>query len=194
MLETYDSNVDCKLDIVHYGVGNISESDIEFATAFKAIIYGFNIECHAKVEEIANSKNVPIKMHNVIYKLVDDMKDEINNKLPQKEVEEVMGEANVLQQFIINDGRKKIPVAGCRCVRGVLKKHALFRLVRDTEMIHEGKLESMRHLKNEVDSIKKDVECGLQFGDKTIEFKAGDTIECYEIVMVNQQTDWDPGF
>lgn len=186
--------MDCKLDIVHYGVGNISESDIEFATAFEAIIYGFNIECHPKLEQMANSKNVAIKMHNVIYKLIDDLKVEINSKLPQKEVDEVLGEANVLQQFIINDGRKKIPVAGCRCVKGILKKHGLYRLVRGTEIVHEGKLESMRHLKNEVDSIKKDVECGLQFGDKAVEFQEGDTIQCYQLVNVNQETDWDPGF
>ncbi|GLV40171.1 mitochondrial translation initiation factor 2 [Carabus blaptoides fortunei] len=194
VLETYDSNTDCKLDVVHYGVGNISESDVELATVFNAIIYGFNIECPSKVEQVASTKNIPMKMHNVIYKLVDDLKEEINKKLPQKEAEEILGEANVLQQFVINEGKKKIPIAGCRCVKGTLKKQAKYRVVRDNDIIYEGSLESMRHLKNEVESIKKDVECGLQFDENTFEFKPGDTILCYELKMVPQQTHWDPGF
>lgn len=91
VLETYDSNTDCKLDVVHYGVGNISESDVELATVFNAIIYGFNIECPPKIEQVASVKNISMKMHNVIYKLVDDLKEEINKKLPQKEAEEILG-------------------------------------------------------------------------------------------------------
>lgn len=138
VLDTYDSNTDCKLDVVHYGVGNITESDIEFAESFNAIIYGFNIECSPKIDQIAQTKSISIKMHNVIYKLVDDLKTEINAKLPTKHVEETVGEANVLQQFIINEGKRKVPVAGCRCVKGLLKKHAKYRLVRGNEVIHEG--------------------------------------------------------
>lgn len=94
VLETYDSNNDCKLELVHYGVGNISESDVELAQSFNAIIYAFNIECPPKVASLAASKNVPIKSHNIIYKLVDDLKEEINVKLPVTQEEQLLGNLN----------------------------------------------------------------------------------------------------
>ncbi|XP_047111095.1 translation initiation factor IF-2, mitochondrial isoform X1 [Schistocerca piceifrons] len=194
VLETYHSNSQCKLDLVHYGVGGVTETDIELAEVFGAIIYGFNVSTLKKAQEMANSKKISIRHHNVIYKLIDDLKKEISTKLPEKEVEQTLGEANVLQEFIINEGRKKIPVAGCRCTKGILKKNALYRLVRGEEILYEGSLESMRHVKNEVDSIKKDVECGLRLSDPSIRFQPGDNLVCYEVIKEPQETDWDPGF
>lgn len=101
VLDTYDSNTDCKLDVVHYGVGNVSESDVELARSFDAIIYGFNISVPSKVEQLAMSKNVPIKFHNIIYKLVDDLKLEISSKLPKKNVEQVLGNFKILLHIYI---------------------------------------------------------------------------------------------
>ncbi|XP_044264205.1 translation initiation factor IF-2, mitochondrial [Tribolium madens] len=192
-LDTYDSP-ECKMDLVHYGVGAVSENDVELAQAFRGIIYAFNTNCPKNIQELAENSGVNIKFHNVIYKLVDDVKAEINDRLPQKEQDEVLGEATVLQHFEINDGRKKVQVAGCRCVKGVLRKSALYRVVRNGQIIHEGQLSSMRHLKNEVDLIKTDVECGLRLQDKTVVFQPGDSIICYQKVTVPQVTTWDPGF
>ncbi|XP_037943309.1 translation initiation factor IF-2, mitochondrial-like, partial [Teleopsis dalmanni] len=189
VLETYNSNEQCRLDLVHYGVGNITEGDIELAKTFNAIIYAFSVDVPVKA-----TKSVSIRPCNIIYRLIDDLKKEISSKLPTKDVEEKLGEASVLQQFFINEGRKEVPVAGCRCVKGILKKAQKFRLVRDGDVIYEGTLESMRHLKNEVDSIKKDVECGLRFKDINIIPQAGDTIICYATNAEPQLTDWDPGF
>nr|CAD7405689.1 unnamed protein product [Timema cristinae] len=103
-------------------------------------------------------------------------------------------EANVLQEFKVTEGKKKVSVAGCRCVKGHLKKSAQYRLLRGQQIVHEGGLESMRHLKNEVDTIKKDVECGLRLNDDTVSFQPGDILQCYEIKHVKQETQWDPGF
>ncbi|PSN43893.1 Translation initiation factor IF-2 [Blattella germanica] len=139
VLETYDGNDICKLDLVHYGVGAVTETDLELADAFK-------------------------------------------------------GEANVLQVFEVSEGKKKLPVAGSRCTKGILRKAGKYRLVRGNDTIYDGSLASMRHLKNEVDSIKKDVECGLRLDDGTISVQPGDTIICYEIRNEEQKTDWDPGF
>uniref|UniRef100_A0A1I8P923 Tr-type G domain-containing protein n=1 Tax=Stomoxys calcitrans TaxID=35570 RepID=A0A1I8P923_STOCA len=189
VLETYTGHDKCRLDVVHYGVGNISESDVELAKSFNAIIYAFSIEPPTKV-----ASDVSIRMCNIIYRLIDDLKEEISNKLPPMEVEEVLGEANVLQQFSITEGRKEVPVAGSRCTKGVLKKSQKFRLVRNGEVIYDGELESMRHLKNEMDSIKKDVECGLRFKDTKVIPQAGDVIVCYSTRTEPQKTDWDPGF
>ncbi|XP_032593334.1 translation initiation factor IF-2, mitochondrial isoform X2 [Drosophila grimshawi] len=190
VLETYNSNDRCRLDIVHYGVGNVTDGDLELAKAFNAIIYAFAVE----TPQSKLAKEVDVKSYNVIYRLIDDLKEQLSSKLPSVEVEEQLGEANVLQHFFINEGRKEIPVAGCRCTKGVLKKSQRFRLLRDGEIIYDGALESMRHLKNEVDSIKKDVECGLRFKDNKVLPEAGDTLQCYTTHMEAQQTDWDPGF
>ncbi|XP_068156098.1 translation initiation factor IF-2, mitochondrial isoform X1 [Drosophila tropicalis] len=190
VLETYNSNERCRLDIVHYGVGNVTEGDLELAKAFDAIIYAFAVE----TPQAKAAGDVKIHSYNVIYRLIDDLKEQLSSKLAPVEVEEQLGEANVLQNFIINEGRKEVPVAGCRCTKGVLKKSHKFRLLRDGEVIYDGHLESMRHLKNEVDSIKKDVECGLRFKDTKILPQAGDILQCYATQMESQQTDWDPGF
>ncbi|XP_034661170.1 translation initiation factor IF-2, mitochondrial [Drosophila subobscura] len=190
VLETYSSNEICRLDIVHYGVGNVTEGDLELAKAFDAIIYAFAVE----TPQLKAAKDVTVRSYNIIYRLIDDLKEQLSSKLPPVEVEEVLGEANVLQSFIINEGRKEVPVAGCRCTKGVLKKAQKFRLVRDGEVVYDGQLESMRHLKNEVDSIKKDVECGLRFRDAKVLAQAGDILQCYTTHMEAQQTDWDPGF
>ncbi|CAG0888548.1 unnamed protein product, partial [Darwinula stevensoni] len=106
----------------------------------------------------------------------------------------LLGEADVLQEFLVSEGRKKIPVAGSRCTKGVLKKSANFRVLRGGNILHEGSLSSMRHLKNEVDAIKKDTECGLCFQDISLRFQPGDTIICFQIVKQPQKIDWDPGF
>lgn len=138
VIETYDSNNECKLDLVHYAVGNITENDIDLAETFNAVIYAFNVQCPEKLVSVVKTKKIHLKYHNVIYKLIDDLKENISAKLPPKSQEEVIGEANVLQQFTVNDGKKKIPVAGCRCTKGMLKKNAFYRLMRANELIHEG--------------------------------------------------------
>ncbi|KAH8232459.1 hypothetical protein KR032_007205 [Drosophila birchii] len=190
VLETYSSNDSCRLDIVHYGVGNVTEGDLELAKAFDAIVYAFAVE----VPQPKAAKDVNVRSYNIIYRLIDDLKEQLSSKLPPVEVEEVLGEANVLQNFLINEGRKEVPVAGCRCTKGLLKKAQKFRLLRDGETVYDGPLESMRHLKNEVDTIKKDVECGLRFRDTKVLPQPGDILQCYTTHMEAQQTDWDPGF
>lgn len=133
VLETYTGHDKCRLDIVHYGVGNVSESDVELAKSFNAIIYAFAVEPPAKI-----TSDVPIRLCNIIYRLIDDLKEEISSKLPPVEVEEILGEANVLQMFSISEGRKEVPVAGSRCTKGVLKKSQKFRLVRNGEIVYDG--------------------------------------------------------
>ncbi|KAF6209514.1 hypothetical protein GE061_015261 [Apolygus lucorum] len=188
VLETYD-NPKCRLDIVHYGVGPVTKNDITLAESFDAIVYTFN----TKLLETPPD-GVIVKNHNVIYRLVDDIKDEINKRLPQIDVEELVGEANVLQEFLINEGKNKIPVAGCRCVKGSLKKSSNFRLIRGEEVIYDGTLSSLRHLKDEVDSIKKDLECGIRLSDTSVRFQQGDTLICYKINKKGDVIEWDPGF
>ncbi|XP_033227277.1 translation initiation factor IF-2, mitochondrial isoform X1 [Belonocnema kinseyi] len=194
VLVTYTSHNACLLDIVHHEVGPVTETDLELAKTFNAVIYCFNTDIPRKLDDIAKKQKIEVRRHNVIYKLIDDLKDEISRTLPKLKVDEVIGEADVMKEFEINEGRKKVKVAGCRCTKGVLKKSGLYKLVRDGEVIYRGKLSSMRHLKSEVDSIKADVECGLRFVDQSVSFQPGDTIVCYKLRYDPQYTDWNPGF
>lgn len=189
VLDTYDRSDICKLDVVHYGVGDVTEGDLELASVFNAIVYAFSTKPPAIVP-----KGVVVKEFNIIYRLIDDLKSEINAKLPAVEVEDVLGEANVLQIFKVNEGRKEVTVVGCRCVKGVLKKSAKYKLKRQNDVLSDGPLASMRHLKNEVDSIKKDVECGLKLENQEIVPEPGDVLICYTTKLEDQKTDWDPGF
>ncbi|XP_043214904.1 translation initiation factor IF-2, mitochondrial-like isoform X1 [Amphibalanus amphitrite] len=193
VLDTYHES-DVRLDLVHYGVGNVTESDVSIAKMFNAVVYGFNVEAPPDVAARARSDNTPIRLVNVIYRLVDDVRQELNKLMPLKEVDEVIGEANVLQEFVVTEKKHKIPVAGCRCTKGQLKKADKYRLVREGETVYDGTLSSMRHLKNEVDTVKKDVECGLMLADPEVRFQPGDVLVCYRTVRREQTTDWDPGF
>lgn len=189
VLDTYAGSAICRLDVVHYGVGDVNEGDLELAKVFNAIVYTFSIKPPPSIP-----KGVVVREFNIIYRLVEDLKNEINAKLPQVEVEENLGEANVLQIFKVNEGRKEVTVIGCRCVKGVLKKSARFKLKRLDQILCDGPLLSMRHLKNEVDSIKRDVECGLKLEDQAVDPEPGDVLICYTTKFEVQTTDWDPGF
>lgn len=190
VLDTYSSSDKCRLNIIHYDIGEINDGDLDLAKTFNAIIYAFSI----KSTKTLPTKTIDIREFNIIYRLIDDLKDEINKHLPQTPVEEILGEANVLQIFTITEKRKELQVIGCRCTKGLLKKKSKFKLMRNDECLYDGELESMRHLKNEVDTVKKDIECGLRFADTTIVAQPGDTIISYAIQMENQTIDWNPGF
>lgn len=189
VLDTYNSHDRCRVDVVHYGVGDVNDGDLELGRVFDALVYAFAVRQPAQLP-----KGVRVREFDIIYRLVDDLKAEINRQLPAAEVEDVLGEANVLQIFDITEGKREVRVLGCRCVRGVLKKGSRYKLLRQGELMHDGALESMRHLKNEVDTIKSGVECGLRLNDQTVEAQNGDTLVCYTTKMVEQKTDWDPGF
>ncbi|CAN8031726.1 unnamed protein product [Ixodes persulcatus] len=194
ILDTYHSHRSCRLDLMHYGVGAVTESDVELAQPFNAVVYAFHVPVLESARKLAEEGGVEIRDFKVIYHLVEDIRKELGKRLPLADAEEVHGEALVLQEFLVNEGRKKVPVAGCRCTKGALRKDALFKVCRNSETIHTGSLSSMRHLKNEVDSIKKDVECGLMLQDSGVRFQHGDVLVCFSIKQVPQETDWDPGF
>jgi len=193
VLETYHSSL-CNLEVLHFGVGSVTLSDVELASTFKAIIYGFNTTVMPDARELAKKNSINLQQFNVIYKLIDHIKEEINIRLPKKKEEQILGEAEVLQEFVVTEGKTKWPVAGSQCKKGVLKKSATFRVKRGEETVFDGNLSSLRHLKNEVESIKKNVECGVRLSDPEVRFQQGDVIICYELADVSQKIDWDPGF
>nr|XP_021136107.1 translation initiation factor IF-2, mitochondrial isoform X2 [Columba livia] len=193
ILDSYDADDECKLDIIHFGMGDISETDIGLAETFNGVVFGFSVKANESIKQLAAKKGIKIKLHNVIYKLIEDLKEELNSKLPPAVVENTIGEASVLDIFSVTVGKTKIPVAGCRVQKGLLDKKMKFKLIRKGDVIWKGYLSSLKHHKDDVQVIKMGMDCGLSL-DKNIEFNIGDEIICYEEKEVQQTTSWDPGF
>ncbi|NWI49701.1 IF2M factor, partial [Calyptomena viridis] len=193
ILDSYDCEDECKLDIVHFGMGDISENDISLAESFNGVIYGFSVKANESVKKLADKKGIKIKLHNIIYKLVDDLKEELTSRLPPAVVETTVGEASVLDTFSVTVGKNKIPVAGCRVQKGLLDRRMKFKLIRSGDVIWKGSLSSLKHHKDDVQVIKMGMDCGLSL-DNNLEFSIGDEIVCYEEKEVQQTTSWNPGF
>ncbi|NXU60893.1 IF2M factor, partial [Horornis vulcanius] len=193
ILDSYDCEDECKLDIVYFGMGDITENDISLAEAFNGVIFGFSVKANETIKKLADKKGIKIKLHNIIYKLIEDLKDELNSRLPPAVVETTIGEASVLDTFSVTVGKNKIPVAGCRVHKGLLDRKMKFKLIRNRDVIWKGCLSSLKHHKEDVQVIKTGMDCGLSL-DKNLEFSIGDEIICYEEKEVQQTTSWDPGF
>ncbi|XP_067845115.1 translation initiation factor IF-2, mitochondrial [Heptranchias perlo] len=193
ILDGYDADEQCILEVIHFGIGDISENDIVSAEIFSGLVYGFNVNANKEVQQMASKKGIKIKLHKVIYKLIDDLKDELSGKLPAVLEENIIGEASVLAIFQVTVGKKKVPVAGCRVQKGQLNRKMKFKLIHDGHILWRGSLTSLKHLKDDVPVVKAGMECGLSL-DKEIDIKPGDEIICYEEKEVQQNISWDPGF
>ncbi|XP_071961965.1 translation initiation factor IF-2, mitochondrial-like [Antedon mediterranea] len=191
-MATYDSD-QCTLDVLHCGVGVVSDKDVEIASTFDGIVVAFNVVVSSSAETLANKLGVTIQKHSIIYKLIDDLKEELNERLPPVEEVSVLGEATVLQPFTISVGKRKVHVAGCRVNKGSLKIGQQFKVVRNQDTVYEGQVTSLKHHKDDVKSVKKDMECGLSFKEN-IECVNGDVIICYEVSHIPQKINWELGF
>lgn len=194
ILESYDADDQCQLDVVHFGVGDISESDINLAETFSGTIYGFNVAANKSVQQTAAKKGIPLRLHRVIYKLIDELKEDLSSKLPPVTEENIIGEASVLAMFDVTVGKKKVPVAGCRVQKGQLDKKMKFRLIRGRDVLWEGCVTTIKHLKDDVPIVKTGMECGLFIDNEDFEFRPGDEIICYSESETKQNISWDPGF
>ncbi|XP_036396523.1 translation initiation factor IF-2, mitochondrial isoform X1 [Megalops cyprinoides] len=193
ILDSYDADEQCQLNVVHFGVGDITENDLKLAETFSGTIYGFNVAASKSVQQTAAKTGIPLKLHRVIYKLIDDLKDELSSKLPPTLEENVIGEASVLATFDVTVGKKKVPVAGCRVQKGQLDRRMKFRVIRGRDVLWEGHLTTLKHHKDDVQTVKTGMECGLSL-DRDVDFRPGDEIVCYEEAEKQQKISWDPGF
>nr|XP_024658507.1 translation initiation factor IF-2, mitochondrial isoform X2 [Maylandia zebra] len=192
ILDSYDAQ-QCELEVVHFGIGDISENDVNMAEMFGGSIYGFNVAASRGIEQLAARKGIPLRLHSVIYKLVDQLKEELSAKLPPLVSENITGEASVVAMFDVTVGKKKVPVAGCRVQKGQLDRRFRFRLIRGRDTVWEGSLAALRHHKDDVQTVRAGMECGLS-ADGDVDFRAGDIVVCFEEVAAPQVTSWDPGF
>jgi translation initiation factor IF-2 len=133
-------NKQIRVKVVHGGVGQISEGDVQLAAACEGQVIGFNVKADKKVIAEASRRGVTVKSYNVIYKLLEEVKDQLGDMLPPVLSTQVLGEASVLQVFDISvKGRETKPVAGCRVTNGAIARNGRVRIVRDKNTIWEGK-------------------------------------------------------
>ncbi|XP_037545578.1 translation initiation factor IF-2, mitochondrial [Nematolebias whitei] len=193
ILDTYDGQQQCQLELVHFGIGDVTENDINMAEMFGASIYGFNVVASRAMQQRAANSGVPMHFHTVIYKLMEQLKEDLSSQLPPLISHNIQGEATVLATFQVSVGKKKVLVAGCRVQKGQLDRRHKFKLVRGQDTVWEGSLSALKHLKDDVQSVKTGMDCGLS-ADRDVDFRTGDIIVCFEEVEVPQTTSWDPGF
>jgi translation initiation factor IF-2 len=164
-----------KIKIIHAATGNITEADVLLATASKAIIVGYNVKPNAKILDLAKKEGVEIRTYKVIYQLTDDIKKAVIGLLEPIIKETFQGRAEVRKVFQIP---KVGTIAGCYVQDGRIVRNAEARVLRGREVIYQGRISSLKHLKENVTEAKKDYECGIGVGGFN-DFQPGDTIEAF---------------
>jgi len=168
--------------ILHGGVGGITESDVILAHASGAAIIGFNVRANMQARERARRDGVEIRYYNIIYNVLDDVKAVLSGMLAPETRERFLGNAEILEVFNISKVGK---VAGCRVTEGLVRRGAKVRLVRDDVVIHEGELSTLKRFKDEVREVQAGQECGMAFANYH-EIQKGDIIECYEVETIKR--------
>ena len=168
--------------VIHGAAGGIIESDVTLATASKAVILGFNVRANKEARDLAEQEGVEIRYYNIIYNLVDDVKAALSGMLAPTLRETMLGNAQILELFDIS---KVGLVAGCRVTDGVVQRGAHVRLIRDSVVVHEGKLSTLKRFKDEVAQVQAGQECGMAF-ENYHDMRAGDVIECYSVEEIQR--------
>jgi translation initiation factor IF-2 len=168
--------------ILMSGVGGITESDVTLAAASKAIIIGFNVRANKQAQDLAQRDGIEIRYYNIIYDLVDDVKNAMSGLLKPERRETFIGYAEILEVFSITKVGK---VAGCRVTEGIVERGAGVRLLRDNVVIHEGKLKTLKRFKDEVKDVPMGQECGMAF-ENYEDIRQGDVIECFRVEQVTR--------
>ncbi|EMD00250.1 hypothetical protein BAUCODRAFT_63987 [Baudoinia panamericana UAMH 10762] len=168
--------------ILRSQVGPINPSDIELADAAGGHIIAFNLPSDEGSKGQAESKGVKVLENNIIYRVLDDVKAVMEERLPPIVTQRVLGEAEVGQVFEIGvGGRKKVKIAGCKVRNGVVARGSRVRVLRGSEKIYDGTINSLKNVKKDVQEMRKGTECGMGFEEWEL-FEAGDQIQTYEEV------------
>jgi translation initiation factor IF-2 len=176
------STEEVSAQILFSGVGGITESDVTLASASNAIIIGFNVRANKQAQDLATRDGIEIRYYNIIYDLVDDVKNAMSGLLKPERRETFIGYAEILEVFTITKVGK---VAGCRVTEGIVERGAGVRLLRDNVVIHEGKLKTLKRFKDEVKDVQTGQECGMAF-ENYEDIRQGDQIECFRVETVQR--------
>ena len=170
-------NEEVQVNIVSGGVGGIAETDINLAMTSDAVVFGFNVRADASARRLVESEGVDLRYYNVIYDLIDDVKQALSGMLAPEMREEILGIADVRDVF---RSPKFGQIAGCMVTEGTVYRSRPIRVLRDNVVIYEGELESLRRFKDDASEVRNGMECGIGVKNYT-DVKVGDQIEVFEV-------------
>jgi len=170
------STEEIQVNIVHKGVGAISEADVNLASASDAIILGFQVRPSVSSRKLAEAEQIDIRLYSVIYKAIEEIKAAMEGMLSPDVVEEIIGTAEIRETFNIS---KVGTIAGCYVTSGMIKRSSKIRIIRDGIVIHTGELGSLKRFKDDVKEVKNNYECGLNI-ERYNDIKESDVVEAYE--------------
>lgn len=168
--------------IIHTAVGAINESDVTLANASNGIIIGFNVRPDAGAKRAAEQENVDLRLHRVIYNVIEEIESAMKGMLDPEYEEKVIGQAEVRQTFKVS---KVGTIAGCYVTDGKITRNAGVRVIRDGIVIFEGKLDTLKRFKDDVKEVAQGYECGITI-EKYNDLKVEDIIEAYEMVEIKR--------
>jgi translation initiation factor IF-2 len=176
------SNEEIQVNIIHKGVGAITESDVLLASASDAIVIGFNVRPMGTARQLAEKEEIDIRSYSIIYDAINDLKDAMEGMLSPEFKEEIRGNAEIRETFKIS---KVGTIAGCMVIDGKIIRNSGVRIIREGVVIYTGELESLKRFKDDVKEVTKGYDCGLQIKGYN-DIKEGDVVECYEQVAIKK--------
>ncbi|OAM28968.1 MULTISPECIES: translation initiation factor IF-2 [Eikenella] len=174
------SNDEVKVEVLHSGVGGITESDVNLAIASGAFIIGFNVRADGSARKLAENEDIEIRYYNIIYDAIDDVKAAMSGMLAPEQKEQQTGTVEIRQVINIS---KVGNIAGCIVTDGIIKRDSRVRLIRDHVVIHTGELESLKRFKDDVKEVRMGFECGLMLKNYN-DIQESDMLEAFDIVEV----------
>lgn len=174
------STDEVKVNVLGSGIGAITESDINLAMASSAVVFGFNVRADAGANRLAEKEKIDLRYYNIIYNLIDDVKKAMSGMLAPELRESILGTAEVREVF---KSSKFGTIAGCMVIDGLIKRNCPVRVLRDSVVIFEGAIESLRRFKDDAAEVRQNMECGI--GIKNYhDVRIGDQIEVYEVTSI----------
>ena len=177
------STEEIQVNIIHKGVGAITESDVLLASASDAIIIGFNVRPMGNARQIADKEEIDIRMYSIIYAAINDLKDAMEGMLSPEMKEEITGNAEIRETFKIS---KIGTIAGCMVTSGKIYRNSGVRLIREGVVVYTGELASLKRFKDDVKEVAKGYDCGIQIKNYN-DIKEGDVIESFHEVAVKKK-------
>ena len=176
------STEEIQVNIIHKGVGAITESDVLLASASEAIIIGFNVRPAGKARQVADLEEIDIRTYSIIYDAINDLRDAMEGMLSPDIKEEITGTAEVRELFKIS---KVGTIAGCMVISGKILRNGKIRIIRDSVVIFDGELAALKRFKDDAKEVAKGYDCGIQIKNYN-DLKEGDVFECYQQVEVKK--------
>lgn len=166
------------IKIISSSTGEVNDSDVKTAATTRAIVIGFNTQVAKSAQKIAETEHVMIRSYKIIYELMDELKEVVEGILKPGQIEEIFGRAQIIAEFPYGkEGR----IAGCSVLEGTFSKGPKVRIVRDSQVIGETKIKSLKKVKEEVTKVEKGAECGMMF-EPVVEFQVGDIVESFRLL------------